>query len=266
MGSEDASASVEVDVVDDVMEIMLNQPERRNPIDYGTIEALTRALRTATEGSARCVLIHGAGKGFCSGGDLTEFQAETDAASSPDPYELHRSGQHLADLLALIPRLPVPVVVAAHGFAIAGGCGLVAAADIAVAAEGTRFGSSEVKIGLFPLMILPALRTAIGPRRTRELALTGRTITTEEALRIGLVHRVLPAQDFLTGAREVARQVAGLGRTTLGLGKRHLAAVEEMSPEAALAFGQAMRGTFMATDDFREGVAAFLAKRPPDFR
>ena len=141
----------------------------------------------------------------------------------------------------------------------------MAAADVALAAEGTKFGAAEVKIGLFPLMILPALSTAIGARRAREIALTGRTIMSDEALTIGLVHRVFPADGFVESARAVALEIASLGRTTLRLGKAHLREAEGMSTEMGVEFGRAKRLPFMTSPDFAEGVSAFLEKRPPRF-
>lgn len=249
-------------LVDGVLEIVLNQPDRRNPLDYATITALTDALVDADrDDQVRCVLVRGMGKGLCSGGDLTEFRAEAGAGA----YELLESGAPLATLMGLIPALSVPVVVAAHGFAMGGGCGLVAAADVAIAAEGTRFSSSEVKIGLFPLMVLPALSQAVGSRRARELALTGRIVDASEALRIGLVHRVLPAQGFVAGVQAVAAELARLGRTTMRLGKAHLRETEGLGLHAAIDLGRAKRPAFMTGPDFGEGVAAFLEKRTPRF-
>jgi enoyl-CoA hydratase/carnithine racemase len=253
---------LEVSLTDGVLEIVLNQPERRNPMDYATIGALTQVMRQAAQDDhARTILLRGEGKGFCAGGDLAEFQSE----ASSTGFELLESGAPLAELMGLIPGLPIPVVVAAHGFAMGGGCGLVAAADVAIAAEGTRFASSEVKIGLFPLMVLPALSQAVGVRRARELALTGRAIDSEEALRMGLVHRVLPANGFVERAREIAVEMAALGRTTMRLGKAHLREAEGLSLHAGIEWGRAKRPAFMTSPDFEEGVAAFLERRQPRF-
>lgn len=258
-----SSSTVLTSVEDGVLEIALNQPERRNPIDYATISALLGLLEGAdADEGVRCVLLRGEGKGFCAGGDLDEFRGET----SHSAYQLDVSGEPLARLMVLIPELDTPVVVAAHGFAMAGGCGLVAAADVALAAEGTRFAVSEVKIGLFPLMVLPTLQAAIGSRRARELALTGRSLEASEAREIGLVHRVVPATDLIPTARHAARELAGYGRATLAMGKAHLRQVEGMPAAAAVAFGRAKRSAFMTSPDFAEGVSAFLEKRPARFR
>lgn len=207
------------DVDHGVLEITFNRPERRNPLDYATVEALNESLRAAdSDSEVRCVLLRGEGKGFTAGGDLAEFRAQLDSTS----LDYHQTGAPWADLLTLIPRMSKPVVAAPHGFVMAGGVGIVAAADVAVAAQGTVFGTSEIKIGFFPLMILPTLQRAVGARQAGELALTGRRFDAQEALRMGLVHQVLPSEGYTAAARVIARDLATLGSVTLALGKAYL--------------------------------------------
>ncbi|KWX05494.1 hypothetical protein TH66_02090 [Carbonactinospora thermoautotrophica] len=246
-----------------VAEIVLDRPEQRNPLDYHTARAVVSAMREqATAPDVGAILIWGRGKGFCAGADLKEFSAQAKA----DALSYHDSGQVWADMFTVPRQLDVPVVVAAHGFALAGACGLVAAADIALAAEGTQFGMSEIRIGLFPVIAFPALARAVGPRRARELALTGRRIDAAEALVMGLVHRVLPAEGFIDAAREMARDIASLGRDALRLGKELMRQAEDLDLDAAVAHAKAARGAFLATPDFAEGLDAFLTKRAPRFR
>ena len=164
-----------------------------------------------------------------------------------------------------IPRMRTPVVVAAHGHALAGGCGIVAAADVAIAAEGTVFGTSEISIGLFPIIVYPTLVKAIGSRSAREMALTGRRVTADEAGRLGLVHRVVPTAEHLDVARATAAELTNFGAHALGLGKWFMAAVDGLPVDQATAFAQSVRGSFMTTPDFAEGLAAFAEKRAPRF-
>lgn len=256
-------AAFDLALNDSVLEIAFNQPERRNPLGYATMSGLVQTLnRAGADQAVRAVLVVGQGSAFTAGGDLNEFKDE----ASHSAYALHASGQALADLLTLIPRLPKPVIVAAHGYCMAGGVGLLSAADVALGATGTTYSMSEIKIGLFPLMVLPAVRDAIGGRRARELALTGRRFDTDEALRIGLVHVALPDEGFVNAARARAAEIAELGTVSMSLGKQYLLDIDALPRESAIQHGRAVRGAFMSSPDFAEGVSAFLDKRKPDFK
>lgn len=245
-----------------VLEIAFNRPERRNPLGYATIKGLIQALQSAdSDPSVRAILLYGQGTAFTAGGDLAEFKDE----ATQSAHVLHNSGTALATLLTMIPRLAKPLIVAAHGYCMAGGLGLLASADVAIGAQSTVFSMSEIKIGLFPLMVLPPVRDAIGLRRARELSLTGRRFDTDEALRIGLVHEALPDEDFIDAARTRARQLAALGTITVSMGKQYLVDIDGLPRDNAIQLGRAVRGAFMTSPDFQEGVSAFLEKRSPNF-
>jgi enoyl-CoA hydratase/carnithine racemase len=255
--------AVRIDRRGRVGEIVLARPDRRNALDYAAVLELVSALgELENDGAIGAVLIHGEGKSFCAGGDLAEFQRGLTTSA----YETHRAGAGWADLMLAIPRMRTPVVVAPHGHALAGGCGIVAAADVAVAAEGTVFGTSEISIGLFPIIVYPTLVKAIGSRAAREMALTARRVSADDAHRIGLVHRVVPTVEHLDVARAAAGELAELGAHALGLGKWFMEAVDGLPLAQATAFAQSVRGSFMTTPDFAEGLAAFAEKRPPRFR
>ena len=258
-----SDSAVRIDRRDGVGEIILARPDRRNALDYAAVLELVAALTELEHDDAiGAVLIHGEGKSFCAGGDLGEFQR---SLATP-AYDFHRSGTGWVELMLTIPRMRKPVVAAPHGHALAGGCGIVAAADLAVAAEGTVFGTSEITIGLFPIIVFPTLVKAIGARAAREMALTGRRVEAEEALQLGLVHRVTPADDHLQRSREAAAALAAFGADSLALGKWFMHVIDGMPVEQATAFAQSVRGSFMTTPDFAEGLAAFDEKRPPRFR
>lgn len=249
-------------LADGVLEVVLNRPDRRNPLDYGAVLELVGHLDAADrDDDVRVVLLRGEGTGFCSGGDLSEFEA----ALSSTAQTFHDGGVGWVRLMTMIPDMRIPVVCAAHGYALAGGCGIVAAADVAIAAETTVFGTSEVRIGLFPIIVLPMMTRAVGSRRARELALTGRRVDAAEALAIGLVHRVLPDDGFVDGARAVAADLASLGPEAIRLGKQLLRDIDDVPLRQASTLAQAMRGVFMSTADFAEGVNAFNSKRRPVF-
>ena len=186
--------AVRIDRRDGVGEVVLVRPDRRNALDYAAVLELVAALaELESDDAIGAVLIYGEGKSFCAGGDLAEFQRGLTSSA----YDFHRGGAGWAELMLAIPRMRTPVVVAPHGHALAGGCGIVAAADVAIAADGTVFGTPEISIGLFPIIVYPTLVKAIGSRAAREVALSGRRIPAEEAGRLGLVHRVVPTAEHL---------------------------------------------------------------------
>ncbi|HWI21556.1 MAG TPA: enoyl-CoA hydratase/isomerase family protein [Baekduia sp.] len=240
-----------------VLEIAIARPEARNALDYATVAELTAHLRAAdSDPEVGAVLLYGDGPCFCSGGDLREFEAGVGQTA----YEYHRTGEAWATLMRLVPSLTVPVVMAPHKYALAGGTGIVASADIAITAEGTQFGMPEIRIGLFPAIIFGTVVHAIGPSAARELALTARRFDADEALRLGLVHRVVAPEDLLDIARSTAEEVAGFGADVLRLAKEYMRTATELGVDAATRHGQAVRGAFMETDDFRAGVARFTSK------
>jgi methylglutaconyl-CoA hydratase len=255
--------SLRIDRRGGVGELVLARPERRNALDYAAVLELLDALGALdADDGVGAVLIYGEGRSFCAGGDLDEFRR----GLTSDAYDFHRGGSGWADLMLSIRSMRKPVVAAPHGHALAGGCGIVAAADVAIAAEGTAFGTSEITIGLFPIVVYPTLVAAVGARAAREMALTGRRLSADEALRLGLVHRVVAADEHLEAARAVAAELASFGPHALALGKWLMAEVDELPVERATRFAQAVRGAFMTTPDFAEGLAAFTEKRPPRFR
>jgi methylglutaconyl-CoA hydratase len=243
-----------------VLTLTFDQPERRNALDYPRVAELVTALRRAdADPEVRAVVITGEGGAFSAGGDIGQFREELAA----DAHAHWASGDGWAELFTLVPRLAVPVIAAVNGHALAGGCGLVALCDLAIAAEGATFGLTEIRIGLFPIVVLPAVLRVIGERATRELALTGRTIDAAEAARLGLVNRVVPAESLAKEAATAAADLAANPRAVVALGKRLLAETAELPYERAVEHARAMRGVFLATDELAEGVQAFLEKRRP---
>jgi methylglutaconyl-CoA hydratase len=243
-----------------VLTLTFDQPERRNALDYPRVAELVAALRQAdADPDVRAVVLTGEGVAFSAGGDIGQFREELTA----DAHAHWASGDGWAELFTLMPRLAVPVIAAVNGHALAGGCGLVALCDLAVAAEGATFGLTEIRIGLFPIVVLPAVRRVIGERATRELALTGRTIDAGEAARLGLVNRVVPAESLAKEAATLAAGLAANPRAVVALGKRLLAETADLPYERAVEHARAMRGVFLATDELAEGVQAFLEKRRP---
>lgn len=245
-----------------IARITLNAPEQRNALTYAMVRELIASLRQAeADDSVRVVLLSGAGKHFSAGGNLQEFAAEIE-----NPAFYHwQSGDLWEELFTLIPRMTKPVVASVWGYALAGGCGLVALCDLAVAAEESQFGQTEIKLGLFPLIVLPALRRAVGEKKALELALTGTIIDAAEAYRIGLVNQVVAADKLDETTLALARALAEKSPQALHLGKRLFWDTAGMTYEQALSHGRSIRVNYMLSDDLREGIAAFKEKRKPEW-
>ncbi|NJN97807.1 MAG: crotonase [Anaerolineales bacterium] len=249
-------------IEDRIARITLNEPDQRNALTYSMVTELIAALRQAeADDLVRVVLLAAAGKHFSAGGNLREFAAEID-----QPAFYHwESGALWEELFSLIPQMTKPVVAAVQGYALAGGCALAALCDLAVAADEAQFGMTEIRIGLFPLVVLPAIRRAVGDKKALELSLTGAMFDAQEALRIGIVNRVVPGAELDTAALALARDLAEKSREALHLGKRLFWDTAGMTYAQALSFGRSLRVNYMLSEDLREGTTAFLEKRKPNW-
>jgi methylglutaconyl-CoA hydratase len=245
-----------------VAKLTLNNPEKRNAMNYALVDALTNALREVdADREVRSVIIAGAGKNFSAGGDLKEFAEEL----SLPAVEHWQSADSWIELFRLVRTMRVPVLAAVHGYALAGGCGLVALCDMAIASDDAKLGTTEIRIGLFPMIVLPALRRAVGERKALEMALTGNIYDAQAALQMGLVNQVVPREELLDTALELASQMASKGPAALALGKHLFYATADMDYDGALEFARSIRAIYMLAGDVAEGVDAFLHKRKPDW-
>jgi enoyl-CoA hydratase len=252
---------VEIEQSGGVRTIWLNRPDRRNALSLALVDDLRVSLAAAAADSAvRAVVLAGRGAGFCAGGDLADGLAGDGFAAG------HASRGQFASLLQEIAALRVPVVAAVHGDALGGGCGLVAACDLAVADADARFGTPEIKIGLFPWMILVALRRGVPRKALFELVATGDRIGAERAAQIGLINRVAPAGTWLAAAQALAAQVGGQSGWAMANGKSAFYQVEELAMSHAYAAMQSQLSLNLLTEDAMEGVAAFLQKRAPTWK
>jgi len=242
--------------------LTLNNPTKRNAMNYAMVNASIAALREVDADEAvRAVVIAGAGDNFSAGGDLKEFAEELKLSA----FEHWQAADPWVDLFRLVRAMRMPVIAAVQGYALAGGCGLVALCDMAIAAEDAKLGTTEIRIGLFPMVVFPALRRAVGERKALEMALTGNMFDAEEALRMGLVNRVVPRDELLDTAMELAASMARKGPAAMAMGKHLFYATADMGYDEALEFARSIRVVYMLADDVNEGVDAFLNKRKPDW-
>jgi methylglutaconyl-CoA hydratase len=245
-----------------VARVTLARPEVRNAFDDRLIEELTRAVgEAAKDPAARVVVLAGDGPSFCAGADISWMRK----AGGYSQAENEADAERMARMLRTIDACPKPVVVLAHGAAIGGGVGLVAAADIAIAAEGTVFSLAEVKLGILPSVISPYVLRAIGPRHARDLFLTGDRFDAAEALRIGLVHRVVPAAELEEAGRRKVASLLTSGPEAVGVAKRLIEEVAGQTPDEAMALTVRTIAERRASGEAKEGLTAFLEKRKPSW-
>lgn len=243
-----------------VATLCFRRPAVLNALDADTARAfLSHCEALAADGSVRCIVLRGEGRAFMAGGDLAELRDGGAAAADALIEPLHAA-------LRLLAALDAPVVAALHGAVAGAGLSVALAADLAVAAEGTRFNLAYVNIGTScDLGASWSLPRVVGLRRALEIALLGDTFDAEAALRTGLVNRVVPAAALDAEVDALAARLAGGATLALGRIKRLMRASFDRDLAAQLdAERQAFRAS-AATADFREGLAAFFGKRPPRF-
>jgi methylglutaconyl-CoA hydratase len=244
-------------VEDAVARITLNRPEKRNALNPALIAGIKDALREASRDErVRVVVITGAGKDFCSGADLAALQQLAEA----DVSENAEDARGLLDLFLLIRQIPVPVLAAVKGRALAGGCGLASACDLVLATETARFGYPEVKIGFVPAMVMAILRRNVSEKRAFELLTRGAEISAEQARTFGLVNELYADESFDDNVAAYVNDFAKLSRSAVSLTKTLLYQMDGLSFPAALETGADVNVIARLTDDCRQRVAKFLNK------
>ncbi|HEX9854087.1 MAG TPA: enoyl-CoA hydratase-related protein [Acidimicrobiia bacterium] len=238
--------------------LIIDDPDKRNPLSNETMGALLAAVRSASnDPSRRVIVITGAGdRTFSAGGDLSGGFVD-------DPLGLHDARGAFADLFRAMRTCRQPIIARVNGHALAGGFGLAAACDIVVAVDDAEFGMPEVTVGLWPMMITAVVQRVVPRRAALELMLTGRRISASEAKDLGLVSRVVPRAELDDAIDDVVEALTGASAVQLALGKRAFYAVEDMDLDTALDHLQAGLTAVAMTDDAAEGVAAFAEKRLP---
>jgi len=249
-----------------VRHLTLNNPDKLNPLSDAMIAALRSEFDAlAGDGAIRAVVLKGAGRAFCAGHDLREMTAmrqaeDGGAAAFAELFD------HCAAMMTAIREVPQPVIAQVHGLAAAAGCQLVASCDMAVAAEGTKFGVNGVNIGLFCSTPMVALSRNVPRKQAFEMLTTGAFADAGRAREIGLVNRVVPADDLASEAEKLAETVAAKLGTAVRIGKRAFYEQIEMGLDAAYAYTGQVMVENMLDRDTAEGISAFLEKRSPDWR
>ena len=241
-----------------VRTITLFNPERRNAIGPQMINELLYAIDDAhADDDVRSIVLTGEGKAFCAGGDFAQM-----TGGAADGPALAPRGDY-ADLLREMMHTEKPIIARVNGPAMGGGLGLVAASTFAVADLEATLGTPEVNVGLFPMMIMAVLTRVIPRRELLEMMLLGKKLTGEDAAGFGLVGRAVRAQDLDAAVAEITDEIARKSPVAIGLGLRAFAEQDDLALEKALPLLRDKLGEILGTEDAREGLTAFLEKRPP---
>jgi methylglutaconyl-CoA hydratase len=242
-----------------IARLTLNRPEKKNALNDQLIAELKEALRDAAGNeSVRVVVIDGNGSDFCSGADLSALEKISKASAADNAAD----ARALQELFLLIRQVPVPVIAAVHGRALAGGCGLASACDIIVASRNARFGYPEVKIGFVPAMVTAILRRNVSEKVAFELLTRGDTIEADEAQRIGLVNRVFDDATFENDVRQFADGFATVSKSAVSLTKTLFYQVDGLPFSEATETGVDVNVIARMTEDCQKGIARFLQKKP----
>jgi enoyl-CoA hydratase/carnithine racemase len=240
--------------------VTLNRPEKRNALSLELMEELIGALETlGADSEVHAIVIDGAGPAFSAGHDLSEMVGR-------DLPFYQRLFDVCTELMETIHQLPQPVIAKVHGVATAAGCQLVAACDLAVAADDARFATPGVKIGLFCSTPMVPLSRAIGRKRALEMLLTGELIDAQAALDWGLVNRVVPAGRLDEAVGELVEKIAASSPFTVGIGKEAFYEQVELDEHRAYDLTKSVMAMNSLAADAQEGICAFLEKRRPSWK
>jgi enoyl-CoA hydratase/carnithine racemase len=260
--SDPAPAPVLIELRDGVQWITINREERRNALNEQVVRSIDGGIADAVlGGAARAIVLTGAGdKAFCAGADLAR-----NVKGGAFAVDFARPRHYIVDLFKRLQECTLPVIARVNGHVMAGGFGLLCACDLAVAADDIRIGTTESKIGMTPMMILPYMLRVLPPRRLQEMCITGEQFSAREALDWGVLNYVVPRAELDQKVNWLLARITDKSPTAIRLGKQAFNAMRDMSLRESLEYAQAMVPVMSSTEDAREGMAAFQDKRAPKF-
>ena len=246
------------DVEGPVATLTINDPDRRNPLSGEVMEAMHESLRRAiSDSDVRVIVITGQGeKAFSAGGDLS-------GGFFDDPIGLHSTRGLISDVFRLMRTGGKPTIARVNGHALAGGFGLAAACDIVVAVEWAKMGTTEMRVGLWPMQISAILMRVMAPRLALELMMTGEVFLASRAMQLGVVSKVVDSMAVLDEAvSEYVDRLLAVSPAAMELGRDSFYRVQDMGLDRALDYLQSGLTALTLTEDAREGVSAFVERRP----
>jgi 2-(1,2-epoxy-1,2-dihydrophenyl)acetyl-CoA isomerase len=257
--------TIQSEMRDHVCVLTLNRPDRLNALTVEVATELHQAIKESAKNGARAIVLTGAGRAFCAGGDIREMQEIAAREGRVDAF-FDEPLRVLNELVMLIRNTPLPIIAAVNGVASGGGCNLALACDLVVAVEGAKFNQAFIKIGLTPdiggTFILPRL---IGLKRAAELMFTGDMISAREAYEMGMINHVVVEVELMSHVMEMATKLASAPTAAIGRIKRLLETSAVNDYGSQLDVERRTQIESGKTKDFAEGVTAFLEKRPPKF-
>ena len=256
------SESVVVERRGAVQWITINREERRNALNAEVVLAINAGITQAMQSpECRAIVLTGAGdKAFCAGADLAKG-----AKGFAFAVDFAQPRHYIVDLFKKMQECTLPIVARVNGAAMAGGFGIVCACDMAVAADDIRIGTTESKIGVTPMMILPYMLRVLPPRKLQEMCITGELFTAKDALDWGVVSYAVPRAELDAKLDWLLARITDKSPTAIRLGKQAFNAMRDMSLRESLEFAQVMVPVMSSTEDAKEGMSAFQEKRAPSF-
>jgi enoyl-CoA hydratase/carnithine racemase len=245
-----------------VLHLTINRPNEKNALNRSLVRLLHDEInRASTDPAIRVILLSGAGEAaFCAGADLQELAALSSTAERRDFFGA------IGALIGAFTSCAKPIIAKVRGYALAGGCGLVAASDIVVASEDSLFGLPEIQLGIAPLMILAPLSRCIGHKALADLVLTGQRIGAERALALGLVSRVAPSEAIDSVVEEIVTRIAGFSPQAVSVAKKTLWTARDQELFNSLEILADRIGILASSEEALEGISAFLEKRSPSWK
>ena len=251
--------TIQLDHSGEIATLTLNRPEKRNALSPEMIDEIVSALEQLESDASRVLILTGAGESFCSGMDIGGLRSLTGQSAE----ESLKDSRHVAGLFRRLYNFPKPVIAAVRGAAVAGGCGVATLADFTLTEPEAKFGYPEGRIGFIPALVSVFLVRQIGEKRARALLLSGRLIGAEEALRLGLVSEIVPQEQLLDRAAKLASQLLALSPTSAAYTKQLLHDFSAVDLDRQIELAIEANARIRSTQDFREGVSAYLEKRKP---
>ncbi|MFP4597717.1 MAG: enoyl-CoA hydratase/isomerase family protein [Persicimonas sp.] len=256
------SEDILTEIDDGIATVTINRPDRRNALSGAVVKGLTERFETLSDNDdVTVIVLTGAGdKAFCAGGDLMDQQMGGGALA------MHEDRSGFADMLLAMNQCSKPLIARVNGHALGGGFGLALNCDIAVGSTNATFGTPEIKVGLFPMMIMAVIQRNLGRKKSMELMLTGKRVDAEEAERLGIINYAVEADQLDAKVNELAERIAGFSPAILKLGRRAFYKTQDMDFEGALRMLHNELTINTLTEDAAEGIMAFIAKRDPEWK